>query len=52
MLGEIYSRLGGVKSLKESDDEILRLAILLRQRQGDSLEPVLGEKIFEIAKFC
>ena len=51
LLGEIYSRLGGVKSLKESDDEILRLAILLRQRQGDSLEPVLGEKIFEIAKF-
>ena len=29
----------------------MRLAILLRQRQGDSLEPVLGEKIFEIAKF-
>lgn len=51
LLGEIYSRLGGVKSLKESDDEILRLAILLRQRQGDTLEPVLGEKIFEIAKF-
>lgn len=51
LLGEIYGRLGGVKGLKDSDDEILRLAILLRQRQGDALEPIFDEKIFEFAPF-
>lgn len=51
LLGEIYGRLGGVKGLKDSDDEILRLAILLRQRQGEALEPIFDEKIFEFAPF-
>lgn len=51
LLGEIYGRLGGVKGLKDSDDEILRLTILLRQRQGEALEPIFDEKIFEYAPF-